>query len=119
MFKRKCCLKIDINTKSIFKLRCFYYLHHLFLESRSYSINHCWEYAFQVKANQLTNMNEIEFSIHGAGLDKKDFLGKSHPFLQICKKIGAKYITVHQTEVSLKPKKNFLKIIRELTFIKN
>ena len=54
---------------------------------------------YQVKAQELTNVNEVEFLIHGSGLDKKDFLGKFDPYLVIKKKQGFADKSVYQTEV--------------------
>ena len=54
----------------------------------------------QIVSREITDNNVLKFIVHGSGLDKKDFLGKSDPFLQLCKRAGDKLILIHQTEVS-------------------
>nr|XP_026695754.1 copine-3 [Ciona intestinalis] len=58
------------------------------------------EATITIKATEITNINEVEFNLRGEGLDKKDFLGKSDPFLEIYREDGEdQWTLVHKTEV--------------------
>ncbi|XP_076811044.1 copine-3-like [Clavelina lepadiformis] len=61
-----------------------------------------------ISATEVTDINEMEFSVRAEGLDKKDLLGKSDPYMEIYRIEGdGKDTLVHKTEViknTLKPK---------------
>uniref|UniRef100_H2YRM3 Uncharacterized protein n=1 Tax=Ciona savignyi TaxID=51511 RepID=H2YRM3_CIOSA len=55
----------------------------------------------QIKATEITNVHEVEFSLRGEGLDKKDFLGKSDPFLEIYKsEPNEEWTLVYKSEIA-------------------
>uniref|UniRef100_H2YRM1 Uncharacterized protein n=1 Tax=Ciona savignyi TaxID=51511 RepID=H2YRM1_CIOSA len=54
-----------------------------------------------IKATEITNVHEVEFSLRGEGLDKKDFLGKSDPFLEIYKsEPNEEWTLVYKSEIA-------------------
>jgi hypothetical protein len=56
-----------------------------------------------ITAEELSSLkDEVILKFHGVKLDKKDFFGKSDPFLIIHKSMeSGEYCVVHKTEVKL------------------
>merc|ERR1712137_1256839 len=54
-----------------------------------------------ISAEQIRQMNaKVKFILHGSQLDRKDFLGRSDPFLRISRKTASGgWDAVHKTEV--------------------
>lgn len=57
----------------------------------------------QVRAEEIAHSKKaLELTWNGVGLDKKDFLGKSDPYLELSRENpDGTFSKVHRTEVSL------------------
>lgn len=71
------------------------------MESTSYTFLFCT----QIRAEEIRHSKKVlELTWNGVGLDKKDLLGKSDPYLELARENpDGTFSKVHRTEVGHKP----------------